>query len=308
MGEWKHLEAVAQSGPVRYGMAGTERALLYRLALETALRSNEIRSLTRVSMRLDEHHACVVVAGRSTKNREAARQFVGEELAQGLREYVATKLPGSALFKMPHPSNVVRMLRADLAEARKQWIRAAGDDVDERLRREQSDFLAERNEAGEVFDFHSLRHTTGTWLAQAKESPKTIQTVMRHSVVTLSLDTYGHLLPGEEAAAVGKLAELMAQPQVEREALRMTGTDGGEQANAQRQAQRVAQKTGGRAWRGEAGGGEASSHQVDLAGNANALPSGTYEKARRSLAKRGEMSLSGLEPETYGLKVRCSTN
>jgi len=37
---------------------------------------------------------------------------------------------------------------------------------------------------------------------------KTVQTVMRHSTITLTMDTYGHLFPGQEAEAVGKLPEM----------------------------------------------------------------------------------------------------
>ena len=48
-----------------------------------------------------------------------------------------------------------------------------------------------------VLVFHSLRHTCGTWLALAGEAPKTIQEVMRHKDITLTMDTYGHLFPGQ---------------------------------------------------------------------------------------------------------------
>lgn len=48
-----------------------------------------------------------------------------------------------------------------------------------------------------------------------------IQTVMRHSSITLTLDTYGHLWPGQEALAVRRLEAIMGQG-VER--LAATGT------------------------------------------------------------------------------------
>ncbi|MBN2474708.1 MAG: hypothetical protein JXB62_08870, partial [Pirellulales bacterium] len=34
--------------------------------------------------------------------------------------------------------------------------------------------------------------------------PKTVQSVMRHSTITLTMDTYGHLFPGQEAEAVSR--------------------------------------------------------------------------------------------------------
>ena len=94
--------------------------------------------------------------------------------------------------------------------------------MQERLRRDQSDFLNPKSHEGEVLDFHALRHTCGAWLAMAGEHPKVIQSVMRHSVITLTMDTYGHLFPGQEADAVGKMRGIMG-PALE--TLRATGTD-----------------------------------------------------------------------------------
>jgi hypothetical protein len=39
--------------------------------------------------------------------------------------------------------------------------------------------------------------------------PNVIKTVMRHSTITLTMDTYGHLLPDQHAEAVGGMASMM---------------------------------------------------------------------------------------------------
>jgi integrase len=61
------------------------------------------------------------------------------------------------------------------------------------------DFLSPTNHEGETLDFHCLRHTCGAWLAMTGVHPKVVQTVMRHSAITLTMDSYGHLFPGQEA-------------------------------------------------------------------------------------------------------------
>jgi len=69
--------------------------------------------------------------------------------------------------------------------------------------------------------------------------PKVVQTVMRHQSITLTMDTYGHRFPGQEADAVGRMRELLIAPP---EALRATGTDNATADTpngAQRQAQRA---------------------------------------------------------------------
>jgi hypothetical protein len=101
----------------------------------------------------------------------------------------------------------------------------------------------------QVLDFHSLRHTCGAWLAMTGAHPKAIQTVMRHSAITLTMDTYGHLFPGQEAETVARLPDMLAWPP---QAFGATGagdeTAGGGPARAVN-----AQCAEGGNWRGLAG-------------------------------------------------------
>jgi len=113
------------------------------------------------------------------------------------------------------------MLRGDIADARREWLRSAKHDPDEYERRATSDFLVEENQKGERLDFHSLRHTCGAWLAMTGAHRKAVQAVMRHSSITLNMDTYGHLFPGQEAETVARLSDLIGDPL---EPLRATGT------------------------------------------------------------------------------------
>ncbi len=94
--------------------------------------------------------------------------------------------------------------------------------ADDRAKREEELFLTATNYAGAFLDFHSLRHTCGAWLASRGVQAKVIQSVMRHSTITLTLDTYGHLIAGAEAAAIMDTADMTAVPQM----LAATGTDG----------------------------------------------------------------------------------
>ena len=78
-----------------------------------------------------------------------------------------------------------------------------------------------RSHDGEHLDFHSLRHTCGAWLAMTGARPKAVQAVMRHSTITLTMDTYGHLFPGQEAETVGQFPAMLG---AHSDALRATGT------------------------------------------------------------------------------------
>ncbi len=138
-----------------------------------------------------------------------------------LRTHVSTKTPKAPVFGMPPEYEVAAMLRADLATARTAWIDAVQNDAKEYERRQQSDFLADTNHDGEHLDFHSLRHTCGAWSALTGAHPKAVQALMRHSSITLTMDTYGHLFPGQEAETVARFPGMLGgQPQQ----LRATGT------------------------------------------------------------------------------------
>ena len=212
--------------PASYGTRGHERLLLYRTAIQTALRSSSLRGLTRGRLYLDADPPYITSAAGSNKNRKDARQYIHTSLAADLRAHIATKAPRAPVFNLPHETNLARMLRADLAEARKAWLEDAKSDPDEYAHREESDFLAATNHDGEVADFHCLKHTCGAWLAMSGAHPKVVQQVMQHSSITLTMDTYGHLFPGQEAQAVSGLWDTLKSQ------VSATGTDGGNQRAA----------------------------------------------------------------------------
>ncbi|WP_165701545.1 tyrosine-type recombinase/integrase [Crateriforma conspicua] len=112
----------------------------------------------------------------------------------------------AVFFDLPNEYGMADMVRSDLAAAREAWLSrpdASEEDA-------ESDFLKDKNDADEIFDFHSLRHTCGAWLAMRGAHVKTVQTIMRHKTITLTMDTYGHLFPGSEPEAVGRLDHWLA--------------------------------------------------------------------------------------------------
>ncbi|TVS09575.1 MAG: hypothetical protein EA424_26825, partial [Planctomycetaceae bacterium] len=201
---------------------------------------------------------------------------------------------------MPPKWDVAPMFRADLQDARRAWLEAAHG-PEERLQWEQSDFLTYTNHEGEKADFHALRHTCGAWLAVAGVHPKVVQTVLRHSAITLTMDTYGHLFPGQDAAAVAALPSMMNAPKDGPEELQATGTDDGAPSKVAANRQRAnGEKQLKTAKRGE--GYEVCSEDSD---ESQVVTLSGLGKTGRDVAK---VRLLGLEPRTYGLKVRCSTD
>jgi len=205
------LEA-ARMGPDRSGMTGVDRAMLYRVAVETGLRAGELRSLTVGSFKLAGDSPTVTVAAAYSKHRREDVLPIRPDLAAVLREHFAGKSSVAVAFRMPEPSAVSRMLRADLGAARTAWIEQARGNPAEHERRKDSDFLSYADAAGRKADFHALRHTFISNLARGGVHPKIAQQLARHSTITLTMDRYSHTVMGELQDALRALPGLDSVP------------------------------------------------------------------------------------------------
>ena len=58
--------------------------------------------------------------------------------------------------------------------------------------------------------FHELRHTAATIAIQPALTPKALQLRMGHSSITVTLDRYGHLMPGADEALADSIDELVS--------------------------------------------------------------------------------------------------
>lgn len=147
----------------RMKISGLDRYWLYRIAAETGLRANELRSLTRASF--DLNAATVRVAAASVKNRRPVVLPIRQDTARELRDYLANKLPEAPALQVPR--RTADMLRADLA--------VAGVPDTDGTRR---------------LDFHSLRGAMEVLMRHARVDVGVRQAAMRHSDPRLTLMVY----------------------------------------------------------------------------------------------------------------------
>jgi len=211
--ELRWLLDATRKGPTRARMSGPERTMLYRVATETGLRSNELRNLTRLSFQLDGEFPTVTGQASFSKRRRDDVLPLRRDTAAELREFFGDKRPTAKAFNMPDGSaDVVKQLfRPDLAAARRAWIAAAAT-PEEREQRDASCTLQYRDAADRFADFHALRHTTGTLLVAGGANPKTTQSLMRHSDINLTMGLYTHTIADQEAAAIAALPSLGTAP------------------------------------------------------------------------------------------------
>ena len=55
------------------------------------------------------------------------------------------------------------------------------------------------------FGFHNLRHSLASFLIRIRTDPKTVQTLLRHSDVKLTLQFYTHAVSRDRMVAAGKM-------------------------------------------------------------------------------------------------------
>jgi len=185
-----HFLETTTKGPVRFGMTGRERYLLYRFAIETGLRSREIRNLSVGDF--DFEHLTVTVKAGSSKRKRQDVQALRSDTAVLLQEFFKNKTPRTKAFSGTYKRLTGRtgeMVHRDLADAGIAYV----------------------DEAGRVFDFHSLRHQTGSMLARYGVHPRDAQAHMRHSDINLTMRYYTHLRKGAESETVAKLPDLSLQ-------------------------------------------------------------------------------------------------
>ena len=201
--EVTRLIAAAENGKTWRGISGRERALIYRLAVESGLRYNEIKTLRVCDFNFKEN--TVSVTDANEKARRGAVLPLRESTAEALKSFLKGKLPAARAFTL---KKGYLMLKTDLeATAVKD---AAGNVIIKAIEYEVD---------GQFCDFHALRHTAASLLIQTGANPKIIQTLMRHTDINLTLQKYTHLYAGEKRNTIESL------PTFEIKMKLKTGTD-----------------------------------------------------------------------------------
>jgi integrase len=144
----------------------------YRLAIVvayyTGLRRNELRQLEWDDVRQEEGKIFIVARASTTKNRRAQRLYLPLWFARELLDSKSrTASGGSRVFAKDTIPSMWQF---------KRLLTRAG--------------VPYKDEQGRQADFHALRRTANTHLANAGVDPQTRQEIMRHSEIALTLDVY----------------------------------------------------------------------------------------------------------------------
>ena len=285
------LLSFTETAPKRHNLTGYERSLLYLSALETGLRAGELRSLVKKDF--DFNNNTVTLSGQYTKNGQEAEIPLKQGTADRLKELLKCKMPTARVFNLHNSSKTGKMIYEDMQEARIKWLADNPDRTD-------SDFLNVEIDTGKR-DFHALRHTFATMLAATGTHPKTMQKLLRHSTVDLTMNIYTHSLREKESTAINALPDFGKLQEAQQQ--KATGTD-------HQAANKNSLKSA------------AASAAISAAKNCRKLPNAAKlgglnkqeiilkkdEKSAFLSQKQGKREIrpTGVEPVTLGFEDRCS--
>ena len=226
----KLLDAAA-SGPVRRGVSGPERRLLYLLAIETGARKEELAALTVSDLTLKGDSPAMRIRPENTKNKRDSVLPLRPPTAADLDALIASRRllpergPQSPVFSLPKFWRSAEMLSEDLADA--GILKRPKPPAKKNKRKVKAPKIGTMDADGFAVDFHSLRHTTSSYLARAGVPVAVHQALMRHSDPRLSMNVYTHLHRDDERNAIAKLPDFSGSGRTVREfaELRPTGSD-----------------------------------------------------------------------------------
>lgn len=174
---------------------------LYVLAVTTGMRQGELLGLRWEDVNLDAGKLAVRRALQ--RQNDAGLVFVEPKTTRARRTIVLSRRAVAALGQHRARQNERRLLAGlDWRDLGLVFCNATGGPLDPSWQR--MGFYAALKDAGfPTIRFHDLRHTAATLLLGQGVHPKVVSEMLGHATITLTLDTYSHLVPvlHEQAAA-----------------------------------------------------------------------------------------------------------
>ena len=194
-GPWRGHEVRAFLESVR----GDEFEALWVLAATTGMRRSEILGLRHSDInlaagRLSVLQTVVLVSGQPTigqpkTKRSARRVHLTGRAVEALKPYMAAQAGGE-----PEPGSRLVFTRSEGQPLRPGWVTARFTQLSRR--------------AGlRHIRFHDLRHTFATIALETGINPKVVSEQLGHANISITLDTYSHVIPALQADAVDRVAD-----------------------------------------------------------------------------------------------------
>jgi len=185
---------------------------LLLFAFRTGARAGEIVAV--YPMDLDFNSRFVQITRNSSrgqittpKSGQARRVDMSLQLTNVLDDYVAKRKAAALTRELAKPESQRRKSDEVISEIMEQplFTRRDGKPLDPNDLRRQILYPALTAAGIRRVRFHDARHTFASLLLQQGESPTYVKDQLGHSSIQMTVDVYGHLIPGFNRQAVDKL-------------------------------------------------------------------------------------------------------
>ena len=193
---------------------GNELETLFITALDTGMRQGELLALTWNDIDFDNECIYVNKTVKLVANVTREGREKGEYLVQTPKSEKANRT-------VVIPAFLIKRLKQHKTQQLENKLRYSnlyqdntlvfcnqfGKHIDSSRVRKVFKKVLEDNKLKDR-KFHDLRHTYATRLFELGEEPKTVQELLGHSNISITLDTYTHVLESMKKKAVSKLNDL----------------------------------------------------------------------------------------------------
>jgi integrase len=181
---------------------GDRMEALYILAVTAGLRQGELLALKWEDVDLEGEYPTLQVR-RSLSETRGRRSFEAPKSGRG-RYLRLSKRAASALRAHRKRQLEERMQKAGLWEDHGLVFPSeVGTSMSGRNLYRAFKIRAKRASLPQTLRFHDLRHTCATLLLKQGVNPKFVQELLGHADISLTLNTYSHVLPDMGDAAAG---------------------------------------------------------------------------------------------------------
>lgn len=202
---------------------GHELEMLFLTALNTGMRQGELFALTWKDINFQEYYIDVNKTAKNVAD-------VSREGRKHSKVIIQTPKTINSIRRISMPSALSEQLRQYKLKQSEHRLKLANlyDDNDlvfctiygkyfdssnvrKRMNKIIDSINSNESDKSKIIKhrkFHDLRHTYATRLFELGEVPKTVQKLLGHSDVSLTLDTYTHVLKDMEVMAASKLNDL----------------------------------------------------------------------------------------------------
>ena len=209
--ERKEMQAFSPEEVTRFLSATAEddHSALFALAVATGMRPEEYLALKWSDLDLE---ARIVTVTRTLVWRKGGGWYFGEPKTARSRRTITFPDPLAKLLRTHKAKQSEVRLKLGGAYSSENLVFATVEGTPLNIRNlTQRHFkqILKRANLSASFRLYDLRHTCATLLLAANEHPKVVSERLGHASITLTLDTYSHVLPSMQQAASDKLERIL---------------------------------------------------------------------------------------------------